>query len=604
MKKIAKRLISLELNPVPVKRGTKIPVREGHYKPIKVSEVDNFAFEEIGISTGYSSLNLQALDFDTKNADDADAYMETFNERIPSTLMEKLVIQRTPSGGFHYLFRCEEIESSQKLARSKTGEGIIETRALNSYIKCFPSEGYVMTQGDFSLIQTISMEEKRFLFTIAKQMDALYVKEVYKRYSDEDIEYLKKFPEYNKDVEVGVALLEKHGWVKHSENEQWINFTRPNSKSGDLHGGYSKDGFLFQSFSTAQDTFIVGKGYNNHHLFCELECNGNYKKGYALLHERGFGVEGENLDEEDEDSLDFLSGEFEENAYLDQLRKDEIPQGLSYGWAALDRYFLFKRNSFNFLLGLDNIGKSTLLSSFMAATNLLHGLKWGISSPEARTAVTRRDLIEASAGKKLKYLSKMQYDKYFQKSRDNFFIIGNKEHWTINEILERGRVLYEQHAIDVLLIDPFSFYSGSGEYSGDSDVLSKCRVFSEKYCSIIIVDHPYTGYTRNNKDEMGHLLLPSKYDASGGNSKANRCDDFISMHRIINHSDPIVKSTMQLSAQKIKDKSTGGQPHDEDDYSKLIFESRDGFLGYWDEDGNNPIYEGMQSRVKLNEFDS
>jgi hypothetical protein len=174
-KKYAKRFIELDLNPVPVKRGSKAPVRSGHHKPITTSEVDNYAFDEIGISTGYSSLNLQALDFDTKNAEDPKAYMEEFDSRVPSTLYEKMVIQKTPSGGYHYIFRCDEIESSQKLSRNKKGEGIIETRALNSYIKCFPSEGYTMEQKKFSEISFISSDEKNFLFTIARQMDALYL---------------------------------------------------------------------------------------------------------------------------------------------------------------------------------------------------------------------------------------------------------------------------------------------------------------------------------------------------------------------------------------------------------------------------------------------
>ena len=187
-RKYAKRFIELELNPVPVKKGSKAPVRVGHHKPISVDEVDLFDFDEIGLSTGYSSLNLQALDFDTKNADDPEAYMEEFDSRVPTNLFNKLVIQRTPSGGFHYIFRCDEIESSQKLSRNKKGEGIIETRALNSYIKCFPSEGYEMVQGNFGAISIITADEKNFLFTIARQMDALYLKDVYKRYSSEDID--------------------------------------------------------------------------------------------------------------------------------------------------------------------------------------------------------------------------------------------------------------------------------------------------------------------------------------------------------------------------------------------------------------------------------
>ena len=594
------RLLELELNPVPVKYGTKIPLRKKHHTAISKDEIKEYAFEEIGISTGYSSLNLQVLDFDTKNIQNPDEYMENFNCRIPSTLFEKLVIQKTPSGGFHYIFRCDEIESSKKLARNKRGEGVIETRGLNSYIKCYPSDGYEMIQKSFNDITIISTSEKRFLFTISKQLDELYLKDVYKRYSKDDIYTLKKFKDYNKNVDIGIELITKAGWTKHSENKDWINFTRPNSKSGDLHGGYNKEGFVFQTFSTAQDKFITGKGYNNHHLFCELEHDGNYKKGYAILYDKGYGNENDEKDEKDEEPdifLEFLSNEIDENIYLDQLRKGEIPQGLSWGWSSLDSNFLLKRNSFNILLGLDNIGKSVLLSSMMVSTNLLHNIKWGISSPEARTATTRRDLIEAKLGKKLGELNKIEYNKAFKYSRDNFFIINNEKHWSIKDILNNGKILFEQYGIDVLLIDPFSFYTGSGKFTDDNEILSKIRVFSEKHCSVIVVDHPFTGFARIGKDESGYLRLPNKYEISGGNAKANRCDDFISAHRITNHPDYDIRKTMQISVQKVKDKSTGGEPHVEGEWSELIYETRDGFLGYWDSNGNNPMYKYMMSKL-------
>ena len=593
---IAKRFLELSLNPVPVKVGSKIPLRKEHQTTIEKEEIDSYSFDEIGISTGYASLNLQALDFDTKNADDPDKYMEDFNKRVPKELFSKLVIQRTPSGGFHYIFRCEEIESSKKLARNKKGAAVIETRAVGSYIKTFPSKGYVMVQNDFSKVVTITPEERNLLMIISKQFDELYVKDTYSRFSKEDKDYFRKFPEYNKDYNIGVDLLVKHGWTVHSENNSWVNFTRPDSTSGDLHGGYNKDGFLFQTFSTAQDTFSIGRGYNNHHLYCELECNGNYKRGYAKLYEDGFGTEEE--EEDDEVTLTFLSDEIEENTYLDQARKGEIPQGLSTGWSKLDNNFKLKLNSFVFILGLDNIGKSTFLSSLMVATNTLHSLKWGISSPEARNSVTRRNLIEATAGKKIVDFkdSPAKYSMLLKESRDNFFIINNKKHWTIDEILEKGKILYEQYKIDFLLIDPFSFYAGSGEYGTDNGVLSKIRVFVETYCSVVVVDHPYTGFTRTEKDESGYLRIPSKYDASGGNSKANRTDDFISLHRIINHTDRNIRSMMQICVGKVKDKSTGGEPHLDGEYSSLLYESRKGFIGYWDDSGNNPMYEAMMSK--------
>jgi len=598
-KAVIDKLVELSLNPVPVKMGTKEPAIKRHAEKLEQDELDNIyhLFEQVGISTGYASMNLEALDFDLKNTEDPEKFMHDFNKMLPQELLDKLVVQSTPSGGMHYIYRCDVIGANQKLARNEQGAATIETRGIGGYIKCAPSKGYKLTsKKTFSEIPFITEQERKFLFIIAKQKDELNVKDVRKRYSSEDLESFKKFRSYNEDPDIGIELLEKAGWTHHSTNGSWYNLTRPDSESGDLHGGYNIDDLFFQSFSTAQDTFEERRGYNNHHLFAELECDGNYKKAYALLYEQGFGEE---EDEEDDEELSFISKAEDEDEYLEQARKGEIPLGASTGWGDLDRNLRIKEHSFVFWLGLDNIGKSTLFSSLMVASNILHGMKWGISSPESTVVVTRRNLIEAEAGAPIESFKndKEEYERLKKKSRNAFHIIKNDKHYTIDEVLSKGKKLYQRHGIDVLLIDPFSFYSGSGNFADDTEVLSKIRVFSQNYCSVMVVDHPYTGFTRTGMGEDGYIRIPTKYDASGGNSKANRCDDFISAHRVINHPESDVRRTMQISVQKVKDKSTGGQPHIDGEYTSLIYETRNGFTGYWDSNGDNPMYQAKVARL-------
>jgi hypothetical protein len=600
-KAVIEKLIELSLNPVPVEMGTKVPVRKAHQEVFPISDIDKYDFQEVGISTGYASLNLEALDFDLKNAEDPIAFMKEYDRMIPAELLSKLVIQSTPSGGRHYLYRCDKIESNQKLARNTKGAATIETRGIGGYIKCAPSKGYkLISVKTFSEIPLITEDERRLLFIVAKQKDDLLKRDVKKKFSAEDFEGFKKFRSYNEDPNIGIDLLEKNGWTFHSENGDWYNLSRPDSESGDLHGGYNRDGMFFQSFSTAQDMFEERRGYNNHHLFAELECEGNYKKAYAILHEDGHGSDdSDDVDEDYEDELSFVSGGDEEDDYLEQARKGEIPLGLSLGWRDLDEFLRLKKNSFVFLLGLDNIGKSTFLSSIMVASNILHGYKWGISSPESSVTVTRRNLMEAEVGRQVDSYKEepIAYQALLQKNRKSFFIMKNESHSTIDEILKQGRKLYQKHGIDFLLIDPFSFYAGSGNFSDDTEVLSKIRVFCQNYCSVMVVDHPYTGFTRTAKDEHGFIKMPTKYDASGGNSKANRCDDFVSTHRLISHEDIAVRSTMQVSVQKVKDKSTGGKPHTEGDYTQLIYETRNGFTGYFDTNGDNPMQKAILARL-------
>ena len=122
-KQIAKEYLSFGLNPVPVSADGKEPLREKHNSSLMTEdEIGNFDFEGIGISTGIISGGLEAIDFDLKNAEDPKEVIKMFKAKLPKTLLKKLVVQETMSGGFHMIYRCEDISSSKKLAKNSKGK--------------------------------------------------------------------------------------------------------------------------------------------------------------------------------------------------------------------------------------------------------------------------------------------------------------------------------------------------------------------------------------------------------------------------------------------------------------------------------------------------
>lgn len=608
--KVAKEYLSFGLNPVPVSEN-KEPLREKHSTvPITEKEIEDFDFDNIGISTGSISGGLEAIDFDLKNAENPEKIMKSFKSKVSLSLLKKLVIQTTMSGGYHMVYRCEDVSSSRKLAKNSEGKAIIETRGEGGYIKCYPSNGYELIQGSFEHIPIITPEERLQLFVSAKMLNSLLVKEANKKRSKEESEYIKKFPEYNDDIEIGLKLLKDNGWTIHSEDSVWVNFSRPDSKSKDLHGGYHKEGRFFFCFSTAQDNFETEKPYNNHAIFAELECGGNYKKAYAILYEEGYG-DGENKiksdkEVEDEDweekleNLTFLSDDIEENSYLEQARANEIQQGLITGWSSLDEYFRFKDHSFNMGLGYDGVGKSVAALSLAMASNVLHDWKWGMIMPENRTAMSRRRLIEIKSGKTIDDFkdSPDLFDRHLKEIREDFKIISNKRHYSILDVIEMGKRLYEYYGINALLIDPYNFFKVDGNgYTHNNEILSQLRVFAEQYCSVYVMAHPASNAPRTNKDSGGFLKAPSRYDIQGGADFPYRVDDFFIMHRIVNHPDKDVRRTLQFIVEKVKEEETGGKRHDAGEWTELVWERRDGFLGYWDENGDNPMYNSMISKL-------
>lgn len=611
-RQVAREYMALGLNPIPIAKGLKIPLNEEH-NTVRITDkdIDFYEYENIGISTGIISGGLEAIDFDLKNAKDPKLVMDIFKSKIQAKLLKKLVVQRTISGGFHMIYRCEDISSSKKLAKNPQGLAIIETRGEGGLIKCAPSEGYELIQGSFSSIPIITPEERLSLFVSAKMLNQTIVKDAAKRMRTEDRKKFDKFPEYNNNIQIGIDLLVKHGWSVWNEDSEWINLTRPNKTEG-ISAGYHKDGKFLYVFSSSQDNFDEEKPYNNHAIYAELECDGRYDMAYAKLYEDGHGIGDGDVkskkskeveDEEDWDdsleSLSFLSDSIEENTYLEQARKGEVNLGLSTGFRDVDEYFRLKPNSLNIGLGYDGVGKSVFMLTIAAASHVLHDWKWGMVMPENRTAMSRRRLVETLSGRSIDSFkeSPVLFDKYLQESREAFYIISNKKHYSIKDVIEMAKRLYEEKGINALLIDPYNFFKVDGNaYSHNNEILSELRVFAEQYCAVYIMAHPSSTSPRTNIDEYGYLKPPSKYSIQGGADFPYRVDDFFVVHRVVNHTDNDVKRTMQFIVEKVKEVETGGKRHDKDDYSELMFETRNGFLGYWDTKGDNPMYAAIKSR--------
>ena len=612
-KETARKYLSLGLNPLPILPDKKSPQNHDHNTiPMTEESIEEYNFDAIGISTGVISGGLEAMDFDLKNAEHPEAIMTVFKSKVPNKTLKKLVVQQTQSKkGFHFVYRCEDVSSSKVLAKNPQGKAIIETRGEGGLIKCYPSEGYTMIQGSFENVPIISPEERLQLFVAAKMLNQIIRKDARKRSSKEDLAAFKKFPAYNEDPDVGIKMLEEAGWKYINEDSEWINMTRPDTKSGDIHGGYHKEGKFFYAFSTSQDTFEVEKPYNNHAIFAELKCEGNYAKAYAKLYEMGFGIEDDDSDETDESrektnwkdelsTLSFLSDDIEENTYLEQARKDEVEQGLSWGWRDIDEHFRAKLNSLNVGLGYDGVGKSVFMLAMAQASQILHDWKWGMIMPENKTAMSRRRLIETASGKSIVDFKDNPelFDKYLQESREAFKIISNKKHYSITDVIEMGKRLYEFYGINALLIDPYNFFKVSGDgYGHNNEMLSQLRVFSESYCSVYIMAHPSSFAPRNAVDNFGFLEAPNKYQIQGGADFPYRVDDFFVTHRVVNHPDRDVRRTMQFIAEKIKEVETGGKVHSNGEFASLIYESRKGFTGYWDSNGDNPMYKAKVSKM-------
>ena len=110
--------------------------------------------EALCIVAGGVSGNLECIDFDAGGE-----CFEPWRRLVPSDLYGRLVVERTPSGGCHVAYRCEEpVEGNLKLAegiRNGKRSTLIETRGEGGLFLCAPSPGYRLVKGVLYLFQTL-----------------------------------------------------------------------------------------------------------------------------------------------------------------------------------------------------------------------------------------------------------------------------------------------------------------------------------------------------------------------------------------------------------------------------------------------------------------
>ena len=133
-------------------------------------EINFRAAAGLGIACGKVSGNLELLDFD-----DGGSAFAPWLEKVPPYLKDRLVIECTPSGGRHVYYRVMgegySVPGNRKLAMKEDGHVLIETRGEGGYVKCAPSAGYKLVQGDFLHLPSISPFEQEILICIAKDLD-------------------------------------------------------------------------------------------------------------------------------------------------------------------------------------------------------------------------------------------------------------------------------------------------------------------------------------------------------------------------------------------------------------------------------------------------
>ena len=258
--------------------------------------------DAVCVVAGAVSGNLECLDFDNGGE-----LFAAWIEKVDTGLLAQLVIEQTPSGGYHVCYRCEEpVEGNLKLARGiRDGKQktLIETRGEGGIFLCASTEGYALQQGDFAHLPTISPDARQALLEAARSLDELPAAScpaapagvnVGQRGADfvptggKDAFDLAPGDDFNARGDIH-PLLESAGWqfcgVKSDGNEQW---TRPGKDPRNGVSATYKDG-SFYVFSSNAAPFEPNVKYSPFAVYATLNHNGDYTAAASALLAQGYG---------------------------------------------------------------------------------------------------------------------------------------------------------------------------------------------------------------------------------------------------------------------------------------------------------------------------
>lgn len=263
--------------------------------------------EAVAVVCGEISGNLEIIDIDSKYYDGISIRLFKEIRSLRPDLYDKLRVHKTPSGGYHILYRISDRapEGNQKLAeRFKTVKEIeddlarglkrpqkkvafLETRGTGGYALIPPAMGYSLhIEKD---IPVLTWADRCELIAIAKSFNEVAepVKTPKKTKLENTIYEESPWDDYNSRGDV-IALLESHGWttMTHETPERYY-FTRPGKKDG-VSGTLTKTDKKFYSFTVSTE-LEPEKTYKPVDLLLTLDFNGNTKECYKWLIDHGYG---------------------------------------------------------------------------------------------------------------------------------------------------------------------------------------------------------------------------------------------------------------------------------------------------------------------------
>lgn len=537
-----------------------------------------------GIACGLLSDNLEVIDFDLKyslSSDLMQRYAELVNSYDPD-LLKSLTVQKTANSGFHFMYRCSEIQGNQKLAmRPTTIEEklrdshlkvmvLIETRGLLGQVVTIPTPGYSIIRGTLETIPTITIAQREILITCARAFNE--VVEVVKHRPMESPSgqgRVTPWEDFNIRSDVS-SILESHGWTFVFQKGNKLHFKRPGQTDALTSGNWDIEKRLFSVFSTSTE-FEINRGYKPFGVYAMLAHSNDAKEAANALYKQGYGERNEykpvaelkmsQVNTEDDD-FSFLADDAEMKSYHSNVRDGTFEMGLCTGSETLDRYIRYKRGNLVMINGSDNVGKTTTILFLFVLYSKVNKLKWFLYTTENSNGSISEDIMVFYIGKQLKDMTPDEYDSAWKFFKEHFFLVRRSEKmYNVDDAIAMARKMDDKFGIDGFLVDPWysvlSDLDNQNEHAYSYKAIRQLKMFGNMTGTSIYVNIHLATNAARKTDAEGHMLAPQKQDTEGGVKFSNVADDFYTIHRKTQHKQYWMVT--ELHVRKTKEPKTGGK---------------------------------------------
>jgi len=379
--KIAKKYLDHGFSPIPLRPNSKAPALKGWQKHAdeQITNLDVFKDTNgIGLVMGYD--NIQCLDIDAKHfeGDEYNEFVSLIEQNAPD-LIQRMIIQSTQSGGYHWIFKCEKIAGNEKLAKNKKGEVTFETRGRGGQIVVWPTKGYKI-EGKITDVSEITPEERNVIWSCARMMNAEIpkaepmpnqpIESIYIEGGDETTPWGEFRSRHNV-----IDILTGAGWTIVRENDRMTYVLRAGDTKSETSGVVFKDSGLFFPFTTSTQ-FDPETPYDAFQAFVVLNHQGDFQAAIRELRNQGYGVDPEPqglpddalFDEENatEDEVDEMMALLNSLRVDSTIEVDEPEKAIELRFG-MDSYIFGTLGNFSLIQGKAKSRKSYFLSVLMAA---------------------------------------------------------------------------------------------------------------------------------------------------------------------------------------------------------------------------------------------